>query len=203
MISALPEPWVPESVDLDEVDSIWESIVRDNPRAFDGQVLQVLGVHRNGAGGVVIHVAPCAYRFYAVQARGLDCGVRTLGAKAITRCGDRILMGLRSDWVMYYPSQWEFVPGGSVQPDDSPAKTILEELSEETGCRAARAPVPLAVAYDPSAYAWEVIHAIELDPSSTPVGSMEYDKLQWFEGGELPGSMTPIAQRMIALVNLD
>ena len=201
MVSALPEPWVPESVDLDEVDFIWQAIARDNPRAFDGEILHVLGVHRNGAGGVVIHVAPCAYRFYAVQARGLDCGVRTLGAKAITRCGDRILMGLRAEWVMYYPREWEFVPGGSVQPDDSPAKTILEELSEETGCRAVRPPVPLAVAYDPAAFAWEVIHAIELDPASTPVGSMEYDELRWFQAGEQPDSLTPIAQRMTALVD--
>ena len=202
MVSALPEPWVPECVDLDEVDSVWQSIVQENPRAFDGEILHVLGVHRNGTGGVVIHVAPCAYRFYAVQARGLDCGVRTLGAKAITRSGDRILLGLRADWVMYYPGEWEFVPGGSVQPQDSPAETILEELKEETGCRAIRSPVPLAVAYDPAAYAWEVIHVIELDPDATPVGSLEYDELRWFEGGSLPEQLTPIAQRMTALVDL-
>lgn len=200
MIHVEPQPWVPDKVDADQVDSCWKEILENKPNAFDGRVLHVIGVHRNGAGGVSIHVAECAYRYYAVQVRGLDCGVRTLGAKAITRSGDRILMGLRSDLVMYYPRQWEFVPGGSVIPGQSPGETILEELHEETGCRAVRPPIPVAIAYDSLAYSWEIIHLLELGEKSVPIGSREYDELKWSTHESMPDGMTPIAQRMTALI---
>lgn len=194
------QPWVPDRVDSEVVDSCWAEILDHNPKAFDGRVLHVIGVHRNGAGGVSIHVAECAYRYYAVQTTGLDCGVRTLGAKAITRSGDRILMGLRSDWVMYYPKLWEFVPGGSVVPGQTPTETIIEEMHEETGLNVSRPPVPVAVAYDSEAYSWEVIHLIELDEKATPVGSREYDELRWSTRSSLPEDLTPIARRMTSLI---
>ena len=192
-------PWVPQGIDLDDVDHRWSQIMERNPRAFDGEVLHVVGVHRNGAGGVSIHVAPCAYRFYAVQTTGLDCGVRALGAKALTVVDGRILMGLRSDWVMYYPGQWEFVPGGSVQPGQEPLEPILEELQEEVFCNAPSPPIPIAVACDPHAYSWEVIHLIRLTPEEMPIGSSEYDALRWCELDALPEPLTPIAQQMKAL----
>ena len=194
------QPWVPDRVDLSQVDACWDGILRSNPKAFDGRVLHVIGVHRNGAGGVSIHVAECAYRYYAVQTSGLDCGVRTLGAKAITRSGERILMGLRSDWVMYYPNLWEFVPGGSVVPGQTPTETIIEEMYEETGLGISTPPVPVAVAYDSQAFSWEVIHLIELDDKATPVGSREYDELRWCTSDSLPETLTPIARRMTNLI---
>ncbi len=194
------QPWVPERVDSKAVESCWAEILDHNPKAFDGRVLHVIGVHRNGAGGVSIHVAECAYRYYAVQTTGLDCGVRTLGSKAITRAGDRILMGLRSDWVMYYPKLWEFVPGGSVVPGQTPTETIIEEMHEETGLKVSRPPVPVAVAYDSDAFSWEVIHLIELDEKATPIGSMEYDEIKWSTRTSLPDELTPIAKRMTSLI---
>ena len=200
VVSVAAEPWVPEGIDPVQVESCWQSIMDANPKAFDGRVLHVLGVHRNGTGGVSLHVAECAYRYYAVQVSGLDCGVRALGAKAITRSGDRMLLGLRADWVMYYPGQWEFVPGGSVQPGQEPVETILEELQEETHCQVEHPPIPVAIAYDPHAFAWEIIHHIQLPPTASPVGSMEYDQLRWCEPDTLPEPMTPIAQRMATLV---
>ena len=112
----------------------------------------------------------------------------------------QMLLGLRADWVMYYPRQWEFVPGGSVQPGQNPSETILEELQEETFCEAGRPPLPIAVAYDPQAYSWEVVHLIDLKPDATPIGSSEYDDLKWCKLDSLPEPLTPIAQRMTSLV---
>ncbi|MCH2132140.1 MAG: NUDIX domain-containing protein [Phycisphaerales bacterium] len=195
------DPWTPSGVDPKVIDAAWQAICEANPRAFDGQVLHVLDVQGTDEGTVTIRVAPCAYRYYAVQVNGLDCGARTLGAKALVYSEDRLLLGQRADWVMYYPGQWEFVPGGSVQPGQSPEETILEELQEETGCHAVESPESLAVTYDPQAYSWEVIHRIRLKANATPVGSLEYDQLNWFRSTDLPAGLSPIAQRMTALCN--
>ena len=191
--------WTPR-VDPAEVDRIWASIVADNPRAFDGSVLHVREVERRAGGEVVLHVHPCAYRFYAVQAHGVDCGVRALGAKAITRADGRILLGRRATWVMYYPGDWEFVPGGSVPPGRTPAETIVEELFEEVSLRPLHPPHPIALGFDPRAFSWEVIYDLELHPGGLPIGSREYDDLSWMTGGEWPGPLTPIADRMRSLL---
>ena len=63
-------------VGLAEIERRWEALVAANPRYFDGSLVQVLGVRRNGHGGVTIHGMPVSYRFYAVQRTGLDTGVR-------------------------------------------------------------------------------------------------------------------------------
>ncbi|MDZ4755076.1 MAG: NUDIX domain-containing protein [Phycisphaerae bacterium] len=152
-------------VALAEVDRRWQVLRAANPRFFDGSILHVLGVHRNGHGGVTIHVAPTSYRFYAVQRDGFDCGVRALGAKALCRYETRYLMAKRSASVAFYPDQWEFVPGGGLEPDDAPATCVLRELREETDFEAASPPVAVALLYDPGALSWEVIHRIDVRPS--------------------------------------
>ena len=116
VIVRLEGRFVPSAVALAEVDARWAALCAENPRYFDGALLQVMGVSRNGHGGVQIHVQECSYRFYAVQKSGplgpgLDCGVRPLGVKAIATDGVRVLVGRRSQKVAYYPGAWEFVPG--------------------------------------------------------------------------------------------
>ena len=59
--------FVPESGQLDEVDRRWRRMCAANSSYFDGRLWHVIGVHRNGCGGAVVHVMDCAYRFYAVQ----------------------------------------------------------------------------------------------------------------------------------------
>ena len=59
--------FVPTVAPLDEIEARWKGLCAENPRYFDGTMLQVLGTSRNGHGGVQIHVQECSYRFYAVQ----------------------------------------------------------------------------------------------------------------------------------------
>ncbi len=163
-IVRVEEPFVP-LVDLDEVDERWKRLVAANPRYFDGPLLHVLGVHRNGHGGVTVHAAETSYRFYAVQRLHFDCGVRPLGAKGICRYDGRYLMARRSDAVAYYPGEWEFAPGGGVEPNDDAAGCVLRELREETDFEPSSPPIAVAMLYDPGACSWEVVHRIDVQPS--------------------------------------
>ena len=128
-------PFVPEHPRVAEVDERWAAFRERVPAAFDGRVMHVFGVHRNGHGGVVMHLVETAYRYYAVQAPDFDLGVRPLGANGITWRDGRVLMGRRAAWVAGYPGAWEFAPGGVVEPGESPARTVVRELREETGGR--------------------------------------------------------------------
>ena len=185
-------PFVPEHPRVAEVDERWAAFRERVPAAFDGRVMHVFGVHRNGHGGVVMHLVETAYRYYAVQAPDFDLGVRPLGAKGITWRDGRVLMGRRAAWVAGYPGAWEFAPGGVVEPGESPARTVVRELREETGVEAAREPVAAALLLDARLRCWELVHRIEAAASAGPA-SDEYDELRWCDPADLQGPLSPIA----------
>ncbi len=180
---ALEGRFVPERVDGLEVDSRWRALCAENPRYFDGSLLHVLGVHRNGHGGVSIHVQESSYRFYAVQKTGLDCGIRPLGVKGISFVRDetgasRVLFGRRSQSVAFYPGQWEFVPGGALEPGAQPAAQVTAELREETTLSPRQPPIARALLFDPHAFTWEIVHAIELASATAAEMGWEYDEFR-------------------------
>jgi 8-oxo-dGTP pyrophosphatase MutT (NUDIX family) len=180
---------------LSDVDAAWEQLQDSNPRFHDGGVLHVLGVSRNGSGGVTMHVAESSYRFHAVRRLGLETGIRPLGAKAIVACDGKVLLGLRSEQSGSYPGCWEYVPGGTVEPslvNDSvdPRMTVRRELLEETGFDSDATIVPLAVFLDTSAQTWEVVHGVEVDPrvanSIEGFSGWEHQRLCWNQPGCCP-----------------
>jgi 8-oxo-dGTP pyrophosphatase MutT (NUDIX family) len=175
--------FVPQSASLEEVDAAWATLCARNPRYFDGAVLQVLGVSRNGHGGVQIHVQESSYRFVAVAALGIDCGARPIGVKGFVRDGDRVLMGRRSRSVASYPGAWEFVPGGTLEPGEAPEAAVARELSEEAQLEAASPPVAVAVLFDTTASSWEIVYRIAARLDALPKagcesGGWEYDELR-------------------------
>ena len=120
--------------DIDEAESRWDALCSVRPEYFDGGLLAVGGVTRNGHGGVTLTVAPCPYRWYAVQDDAFDLGLRPLGVKALVRDSEGFLLcGQRSSTVHAYPNRWEFLPGGSVEPEEDPLQTVVRELEEEAG----------------------------------------------------------------------
>jgi len=193
------EPFVPQCANLDDVDARWRALCSKNPAYFDGRLLHVLGVHRNGHGGAVLHVADCAYRFHAVQDELFDLGVRSLGVKGLIERDKHYLLGKRSERVGYYPGLWEFAPGGGVDPRESPAQTIVHELEEETGFAPARDPVPIALIYDDDARSWEMIFRIQVGEKSREP-SDEYDELRWCAADDLPADLSPISRLMAGLL---
>ena len=200
-LSVVDEPFVPRDISLDEIERRWQEACRDNPTLYDGRLLHVIGVHRNGYGGAVLHVAPCSYRFHVVQATDLDLGVRPLGVKGITQHiqNDGILLGKRSRNVTYYPGEWEFAPGGVVEPDISPKHAIAEELREETGLTAAHDPVPVAVVYDDVIQCWEMVFHI-VSHGDLRRAEDEYDALEWVNQNDLPESLSPAAREIATVL---
>jgi 8-oxo-dGTP pyrophosphatase MutT (NUDIX family) len=192
--------FVPPGVELAEVDRRWDALCAANPRYFDGSMLQVLGVSRNGHGGVQIHVQECSYRFYAVQKTGLDCGVHPIGVKAVTIAGGRVLMGRRSTTVAFYPGLWEFVPGGGLEPGIDPAQQVVKELDEEAGLIARSAPIAIALVADPVAFTWEVVHRLELVDGAMPELGWEYDEFRFVAPEALPEPLADVARQMRVLV---
>jgi len=201
-LSVMDEPHVPDAPPekLAEVDRRWEALRRANPHYYDGRLYHVLGVHRNGYGGAVAHVADCAYRYYAVQDEDFDLGVRPLGTKGIIERDGRYLLGRRSVSVGAYQGQWEFAPAGVVEPGRSPVEVILAELTEETGLTAAREPTPIAILFDSVLRCWEIIFRIGVaEPEGEPTTD-EYDELRWCAVDGLPAALTPVARQVVALL---
>ncbi len=199
-VQAVAEPFLPPRADLEEVDRRWEALLRRNPRAFDGPALHVLGVHRNGCGGAVVHAVESSYRFYAVQDDTFDCGMRGLGVRAITRAGSRVLMGRRGPHSAHYPGLWEFVPGGALEPGADPAAMILLELGEETGLAPAAPPTPVAILFDPGARSWEIVYRIDACAEPAAAAGPEHTELRWFAPGSLPGDLSPVTRQMTRLL---
>ena len=190
--------FVPQGNVLDEVDRRWDALCDSNPAYFDGRAYHILGVNRNGCGGAVLHIIECAYRFYAVQTEEFDLGVMGLGVKGFTIRGDRALMGRRSQSVGVYPDQWEFAPGGVVEPGKEPVDILADELHQETRLTTSSDPTPIAVLCDPIARTWELIYLLK-NPQGESQTTPEYSQLRCCARKELPTDLSPIAQTMIPL----
>ncbi|MCP3905775.1 MAG: NUDIX domain-containing protein [Planctomycetes bacterium] len=201
VLQMLDHPYVPagDAAVLDEVTLRWDALCVANPAYYDGRLCHVIGVHRNGYGGAVMHVADCAYRYFAVQDDDFDLGVRPLGVKGITRRADgRVLLGRRSARVAGYPGRWELAPGGVVEPGEHPAITVVKELREETGL-ACGEPTAIAVLYDDVVRTWEIVY--RLTPADErAAASDEYDEVAWCAPEEITVDLTPIARSMVALL---
>lgn len=179
--------FVPQRVTLEEVDAAWASLCARNPRYFDGPVLQVLGVSRNGHGGVQIHVQESSYRFIAVSALGLDCGARPVGVKGIVESDGRVLIGRRSRSVAHYPGAWEFVPGGTLEPGEAPDAAIAREFAEEARLALSAPPVAVAVLFDTVASSWEIVFRLAADVRELPEVGWEYDEFRLVTRDEFAG----------------
>lgn len=194
--------FVPQGVSLAEVDAAWDRLCAGNPRYFDGPALQVLGVSRNGHGGVQIHVQESSYRFVAVRALGIDCGARPIGVKGVVRDGDRVLMGRRSASVANYPGAWEFVPGGTLESGEAPAAAIARELLEEARIEIAAPPVAVAVLFDSTTATWEIVYRLAAPLAGVPETGWEYDEFRIVGAAEaaLLEPLSPSARMIAPLV---
>ena len=197
VVSMADVEWTPSPHLQAGADKVWERLCHQNPHAFDGRLVHVAGVHRNGAGGATVQVFPCAYRWYAAQVADPQCdlGCRPLGVKGYTLCEGKVLLGRRASWTMYGADLFEFAPSGGVEPGSSAEDSILREFNEEAG-GTLRCLQNVAVIFDEDAKSWEIIFRIETSNMSLSPSTDEYQELEWFDPDALPDGLTPIAERM-------
>jgi 8-oxo-dGTP pyrophosphatase MutT (NUDIX family) len=200
VLSVQDGPLVPTGAGLDEIDRRWGDLRRFNPAYFDGPCWHVLGVHRNGHGGAVLHVVECSYRFFAVQNTEFDLGVRPLGVKGVVRRGGDYLVGRRSGSVASYAGMWEFAPGGCVDPPRTPADVIRSELQEETGLQLIGEPVAMAVLFDPVVRCWEIAYRLEVAAGEAAPHAPEHDELAWRALANLPEPISPITMQIASML---
>ncbi len=200
-------PQLPAGVTLDAVDQAWRVLCASNPRYHDGDMLTVLGVNRNGHGGVTINLAQTSYRFHAVRHAGIDLKLQPLGVKAmVARVAqdNRWLMGQRSEHVSTYPGLWEFVPGGAVEPGMSIRDALLREWMEESGAgpESLEQPVPVAVLFDPVASTWEVVHRATIADELELRPSWEHAQLRWMRAEDIRARGTSLSRAAHLMLDL-
>ena len=186
--------FVPET-SLVELDETWDVLCEQNPEYFDGEILHVLGVHRNGCGGATIQVVKSSYRFHAVG----DVGIKPLGVNGICIWDDNYLCGFRGERVGVYPNKWEFAPSGLVEPSETPSDAMQRELEEETGLQVTVPPIAIAIFFDELARTWDIVYQLQVGGSLKSDGN-EYKELGWFDVKALPKPMSPPAVQMKSLL---
>lgn len=189
------ELFVPNA-SLSAINEGWDAFCSQHSSAVDGDIVHVLGVHRNGCGGATIQVAKSSYRFHAVR----DLGIKPLGVKGICmNNNDAYLCGLRSGEVGVYPNQWEFAPSGMVEPFETPEKAMQRELEEETGLRLKSPPIAIALLFDEIASSWEIVYRLDVK-GTLRRGEEEYNTLGWFDLKSFPTPMSPPAMQLKSLL---
>lgn len=188
------ELFVPNT-SLSAIDKEWDAFCSQHPSAVDGDILHVLGVHRNGCGGATIQAAKSSYRFHAV----CDLGIKPLGVKGICMNNDAYLCGLRSGEVGVYPNLWEFAPSGMVEAFEAPEHAMQRELEEETGLCLKSPPIAIALLFDEIASSWEIVYHLDVE-GTLRRGEEEYNTLDWFDLRSFPTPMSPLAMQMKSLL---
>jgi 8-oxo-dGTP diphosphatase len=105
---------------------------------------------------------------------------------AVLRRGDRLLLCHRCADRASYPDVWD-LPGGHVDPGESPADALTRELREELGVDVAAPGPPFEIATVPSGddtirmSVWVVDH----DGAVENWAPAEHDELRWVTTGEI------------------
>lgn len=191
-------PFVPRA-SIDSIALAWDALTDAHPHFTDGACWHVIGVHRDGHGGATVHVTRTNYRMGAVRSVGVETGFIGLGTKGIAHWQGRWLIGRRSESCATYPGQWEFAPGGAVEPGEDPSVGIERELMEECGVRCARPPRAAALIFDGETRNWEVVHQLEMENPPDAPPNWEYSEFQLIHRLEVPPVATPCTAAMIAI----
>jgi 8-oxo-dGTP pyrophosphatase MutT (NUDIX family) len=121
---------------------------------------------------------------------------RTVGTKAVVRCGDEVLL-VRHSYARR--DQWD-IPGGYVRPGEDAEEAMLRELGEELGVEPVDA---FGIGEVPSRFDHKRerlhVYAVEVAPGSSLQPSVaEIAEVRWAHHDALPAGTTVFARRMIA-----
>ncbi len=127
-----------------------------------------------------------------------------MGVKGIVEVDGKLLLGRRSMQVSAYPSMWEFVPGGALEPRADPALQLRNELVEETGIALQSGDTSVAVALldDSIARTWDIIYRVKCASLPTLIPSFEHSELALLSAREIDGlsHRSPACEAMRSLL---
>ncbi len=180
---------------IGEIEAVWAKEQQKQPKIFNGKILSALTLENNRLTGAFVD-----YKIYVAQMRRPDLypflKVNPVTISGITISGDYILMGQRSENVLY-PLYHELAPSGGLDPNSlinnkiDVRKQFELELHEETGI----APMqvrwiePFALIIDPKTHTHEICAKISLDSTPLPdlhYPNQEYQNLVWVPQNHLP-----------------
>ena len=81
-----------------------------------------------------------------------------------------------------------------------PGRVLLDELKEESGWLPIETPRSIAVLYDPSAYSWEIVFTMMVEPGAMkPTQPWEYDMCELVPAGSEPEPLAPVARQLLRI----
>jgi len=124
---------------------------------------------------------------------------KATAALAVVIRDGKMLLLQRGMTAPLQPGDWA-IPGGSIEPGETPAEAALRELKEETGLDG-KLPVYLLTTFTQGGQKVEVyrVYATEDDVKL----SSEHDDSGWFTGVTAPGRLGPISARLLVMLQLD
>lgn len=123
----------------------------------------------------------------------------TIGAQLVLIDKDQVLLVKH-----FYKSGWH-LPGGGIDPPESPAEAASRELREETGYRLKSEPQLLDFVFNPTAgsardYVATFVAHEYLPPSKDYKKSWEIKEISWFPLGQLPEATNEVARTAVGRI---
>lgn len=104
---------------------------------------------------------------------------------ALLRAG-RLLLGHRSPRRLRYPDVWD-LPGGHVEPGETPEQALVREMAEELGIGIARPTTPPVAVLEAVGFVMSVWTVESWTGSPVNAAPEEHDELRWVGPAEALG----------------
>jgi 8-oxo-dGTP diphosphatase len=123
----LDEPFEPSPEQTEAADAAIRHLQERGSPSHDGVAARLAG-YRQDAHGIAIELQPLRWALRLVDGDASQ----SIAALCVTRSADgRWLAGRRAPWVASWAGRWALGAGGAVDLGESPAQTLVRELSEE------------------------------------------------------------------------
>ncbi len=123
----LDQPFEPSPQQTEAADAAIRDLRERGSPSHDGVAARLADYHQDEH-GIAIELQPLRWALRLVEGDASE----SMAALCVTRSADgRWLAGRRAPWVASWAGRWALGAGGAVDLGESPAQTLVRELSEE------------------------------------------------------------------------